>query len=163
MPVAAGTRLDPYKNFKFRLVWEGKCVYGGNQMRGMITPQVAEYRAGDNPSTTPQKLPGRTKYEPITLERGFTQDTSFNNWANQVSKFGANPGAEVSSANFRRDIYLEFYSEAGQLINSYKIHRAWISKYWALPKLHGGTHDVAIEHIEIHHEGLSLGRAHRTA
>jgi phage tail-like protein len=162
MPVAADARLDPYKNFKFRLVWEDRCVYGSNQMRGMITPQVAEYRAGNDPSTSPRKLSGRTKYDPITLERGLTQDTAFHNWANEVSKFGLNPGAEVSLANFRKDIYLEFYNEAGQLITSYKIHRAWVSKYRALPKLGGGTNVVAIEYIEIHHEGLSIGRAHRT-
>ena len=140
----ADTRLDPYKNFKFRLVWEGRCVYGSNQMRGMIMPQVAEYRAGNDPSTSPRKLPGRTKYDPITLERGLTQDTAFNNWANQVSKVGSNPGAQVSSANFRKDIYLEFYNEAGQLITSYKIHRAWISMYRTRPKLDRGTNDVVI-------------------
>ena len=162
MPVATDARLDPYKNFKFRLVWEGRCVYGCNQMRGMKTPQVAEYRAGSDHSTSPRKLPGPTKFDSITLDRGLTQDTAFHNWANQVSKFGSNPGAQVSLANFRKDIYLEFYNEAGLLITSYKIHRAWVSNYRALPKLGGATNDVAIEHIEIHHERLSIGRALRT-
>ena len=161
MPPAADARLDPYKNFKFRLVWEGRCVCGGNQIRGMMPSQVAEFRLGGDPSTA-HKSPGRSKYEPITLERGLTQDTAFHNWASQVSRFGSNLGAEVSLQSFRKDIYLEFYNEAGQLTVSYKILRAWFSKYKALPKLGGGTNDVAIEHIEIAHEGIMLELAHRT-
>lgn len=160
MPLAADARLDPYKNFQFRLVWEGRCVYGGNQIRGVMPSQVAEYRSGDDPSTA-ARSPGRAKYEPITLERGLTQDTAFHNWASQVSRFGSNPGAEVSLANFRKDIYLEFYNAAGQSTTSYKIVRAWVSKYRSLPNLGGGANDVAIEHIEIAHEGITLGRAHR--
>ena len=161
MPLAADTRLDPYKNFKFRLVWEGRSVCGGDQIRGMMPPQVADFRPGGDPSTA-HKSPGRSKYEPITLERGLTQDTAFHNWASQVWTFGSNLGSEVSLQSFRKDIYLEFYNEAGQLTISYKILRAWVSKYKALPKLGGGTNDVAIENIEIAHEGIMLATAHRT-
>jgi phage tail-like protein len=153
------TRHDPYKNFKFRLVWDGRCVFGANQLRGRM-PLVVKHRSGGDPSTS-SKSPGRNKYEPITLERGVTQDSAFNNWANQVSKFGINPGAEVSPENFRKDIFLEFYNEAGQLITSYQLHRAWVSQYKALPQLGGAANQVAIEHIEVAHEGITLGLAPR--
>jgi phage tail-like protein len=161
MPLAADTRIDPYKNFKFRLVWEGRFVYGGSLMRGAVPSSVVQFRSGGDPSTA-HKSPGRTKYEVITLERGLTQDTAFHNWASQVLKFGSNPGAEVSLANFRKDIYLEFYNEAGQSTTSYKILRAWVSKYKALPNLGGSAGEVAIESIEIAHEGITLAPTHRT-
>ena len=161
MPLASDTRLDPYKNSKFRLVWEGRWVYGGNQIRGMAPSSAVQFRSGGDPSTA-HKSPGRTKYEQITLERGLTQDMAFHNWASQVWKFGSNPGAEVSLANFRKDIYLEFYNEAGQLTMSYKMLRAWVTKYRALPSLSGSANDVAIESIEIAHEGITLALAHRT-
>ncbi len=109
-------RLDPYKNFKFLLMYEGRYVYGGT-LTSDLTRVV--YRSGGDPSTA-VKSPGRTKYEPITLERGVTYDQAFNNWASQVSKFGGNTGAQVPSANFRKDLYLVIYNEAGQWVNSYQ-------------------------------------------
>ena len=127
------TRLDPYKNFKFRIKWDGKYVYGGSKLTGLKrTTEVVEHRAGGDPSTA-HKSPGRTKYEAITLERGLTQDTAFHDWAGLVWNFGAQLGSEVSLANFRKNLYLEFYNEAGQLVIAYKIYRCWVSEYQALP------------------------------
>lgn len=161
MSIASNTRIDPYKNFKFRLVWEGRPAYGSNQLRGTIPSAAVQFRSGGDPSTA-HKSPGRNKYETITLERGVTQDALFHNWASQVSKFGSNPGAEASLANFRKDIFLELYNEAGQLTASYKLLRAWISKYKALPALGGLNNAVAIEHIEIEYEGIAIALAPRT-
>ena len=70
--------------------------------------------------------------------------------------FGAGLGAEVSLANFRKDIYLEFYNEAGQLVLAYKIYRCWVSEYQALPDLDANANAVAIEHIKIENEGFEL-------
>ena len=128
-------RVDPYKNFKFRLKWDGRYVAGVSKVGALKrTTEVVEHRSGGDPSTS-HKSPGRTKYEAITLERGLTQDMAFHDWAAKVWNFGAGLGSEVSLANFRKDIYLEFYNEAGQLAIAYKIYRCWVSEYQALPDL----------------------------
>ena|SRR5215472_3935303 len=100
-------RFDPYKNFKFRVKWDGKYVAGISKVSALKrTTEVIEHREGDDPSTS-RKSPGRTKYEPITLERGVTQDTEFEEWANKVWQLGAGPGAEVSLKDFRKDITMD--------------------------------------------------------
>jgi phage tail-like protein len=147
------TRLDPYKNFKFRVKWDGKYIAGISKISGLKrTTEVLEEREGGDPSAS-HKSPGRTKYEPITLERGVTQDPTFNNWAGLVWNFGASLGSEVSLANFRKDIYLELYNEAGQLVIAYKIYRCWVSEYQALPALDANGSAIAIEHIKLESEG----------
>ena len=119
-------RLDPYKNFKFRVKWGGKYVLGVSKMSSLKrTTEVVEHREGGDPSTS-HKSPGRNKYEAITLERGLTQDLNFHDWAGLVWNFGAGLNSEVSLANFRKDLYLEVYNEAGQLVIAYKIYRCWI-------------------------------------
>ncbi len=117
------------------------------------TTEVVEHRNGGDPSTS-HKSPGGTKYEAITLERGLTQDMNFHDWAGQVWNFGAALGSEVSLANFRKDIYLEFYNEAGQLVIAYKIYRCWVSEYQAMPDLDANANAIAIEHIKLENEGL---------
>jgi phage tail-like protein len=146
-------RLDPYKNFKFRVKWDGKYVAGISKVSALKrTTEVVEHRAGGDPSTS-RKSVGRNKYDAITLERGLTQDMAFNNWAGLVWNFGSSLGSEVSLANFRKDIYLDFYNEAGQLVIAYKIYRCWVSEYQALPDLDANANAVAIEHIKLENEG----------
>jgi phage tail-like protein len=147
------TRVDPYKNFKFRIKWDGKYVAGLSKMTALKrTTEVIKHRAGGDPSTS-HKSPGRTEYEAITLERGVTHDTEFEEWANRVWNFGAGLGAEVSLANFRKDIVIELYNEAGQLVIAYKVYRCWVSEYQALPVLDANAPAVAIQHIKIENEG----------
>jgi phage tail-like protein len=147
------TRFDPYKNFKFRLKWDGKYVAGVSKVSGLKrTTEVVEHREGGDPSTT-RKSPGLTKFEPITLERGVTQDHEFENWVNKVWKFGAGLGAEVALADFRKNIILEFYNEAGQKVLAYNIFRCWPSEYEALPGLDAHANAVAIEHLKLENEG----------
>ena len=116
------------------------------------TTEVVEHRDGGDPSTS-HKSPGRNKYDAITLERGLTQDMTFHDWAGLVWNYGAALGAEVSLANFRKDIYLEFYNEAGQLVMAYKIYRCWVSEYQAMPDLDANANAIAIEHIKLENEG----------
>ena len=97
--------------------------------------------------------PGRTEYEAITLERGVTHDTEFEQWANKVWNFGAGLGAEVSLKDFRKDIIIEVYNEAGQLAIAYKVFRCWVSEYQALPDLDANANAVAIQHIKLENEG----------
>ncbi len=147
------TRFDPYKNFKFRLKWDGKYIAGVSKVSGLKrTTEVVEHREGGDPSTS-RKSPGRTKYEAITLERGVTYDHEFEAWANKVWQLGAALGSEVSLADFRKDMYLEFYNEAGQLALAYKIFRCWPSEYEALPDLDANANAIAIEHIKLENEG----------
>jgi phage tail-like protein len=146
-------RLDPYKNFKFRLKWDGKYVAGVSKVGALKrTTEVVEHREGGDPSTA-HKSPGRNKFEAIALDRGVTHDMAFHDWAGLVWNFRAGLGSEVSLKNFRKDIYLEFYNEAGQLVIAYKIYRCWVSEYQALPDLDANANAVAIEHIKLENEG----------
>ena len=146
-------RVDPYKNFKFRLKWDGHYVAGLSKCSALKrTTEVVEHREGGDPSTS-HKSPGRTKYEAITLERGVTHDTDFEAWASKVWNFGAGLGAEVSLKDFRKELIIEIYNEAGQLAISYKIYRAWVSEYVALPDLDANANAVAIQHIKLENEG----------
>jgi len=147
------TRFDPYKNFKFRVKWDGKYVAGISKCGGLKrSTDVVEHREGGDPSTS-RKSPARTKYDAITLERGVTHDTEFEKWANRVWNFGSGLGAEVSLKDFRKDLIIEFYNEAGQLAIAYKVYRCWVSEYQALPDLDANANAVAIQHIKLENEG----------
>jgi phage tail-like protein len=147
------TRFDPYKNFKFRVKWDGKYVAGVSYVGALKrSTDVVEHREGGDPSTS-RKSPGLTRYEPITLARGVSHDTAFEDWANLVWRLGAGAGAEVGLQDFRKDIVIEFYNEAGQLALAYKVYRCWVSEYQALPALDANTSEVAIQSIRLENEG----------
>jgi phage tail-like protein len=147
------TRLDPYKNFKFRVKWDGEYIPAISRVTGLLRiTEVVEHREGGDPSTS-RKSPGRTQFDAITLERGLTDDTAFEDWANLVWKLGAALGSEVSLNEFRKDIYVELYNEAGQLVRAYKVFRCWPSQYRALPDLDANSNAIAIEHIKLENEG----------
>ena len=148
------TRVDPYKNFKFRVKWDGKYVAGISGISALRrTTEVVEHREGGDPSTS-HKSPGRTKYEAITLERGVTHDPAFEQWANKVWHQGAGPGAEVSLKDFRKDIVIEVFNEAGQVVLAYKVYRCWVSEYQALPDLDANSDAVMLEMIRLENEGF---------
>jgi len=146
-------RFDPYKSFKFRVKWDGKYVAGISQVSPLVRrTEVVLHREGGDPSTT-RKSPGRTEYEAITLERGVTHDPAFEQWANKVWNYGAGLGTEVSLNDFRKDITLELYNEAGQKVIAYNIFRCWVSEYVALPDLDANAAVVAIQRITLENEG----------
>jgi phage tail-like protein len=146
-------RFDPYKNFKFRVKWDGRYVAGISKVGALKrTTTPVEHREGGDPSTT-RKSPGQTKYEAIMLERGVTHDTEFEKWANKVWNYGSGLGAEVSLKDFRKDITIEVYNEAGQLAIAYKVYRCWVSDYQALPDLDASANAVAIQSIKLENEG----------
>ena len=146
-------RFDPYKNFKFRVKWDGRYVAGISKVSALKRKtEVVYHREGGDPSTT-RKSPGRTDYEAITLERGVTHDQEFEKWANKVWNYGSDLGSEVSLKDFRKDIIIDVYNEAGQLVLSYKVFRAWVSEYQALPDLDANANAVAIQHIKLENEG----------
>jgi len=146
-------RFDPYKNFKFRVKWDGKYVAGISKVGSLKrTTEVVKHRDGGDPSST-RKSPGRTEYEAITLERGVTHDLEFENWAKKVWNFGSALGAEVSLKDFRKDLIIEVYNESGQKATAYKVYRCWISEYQAMPDLDANANAVAIQHIKLENEG----------
>jgi phage tail-like protein len=152
-------RYDPYKNFKFRVIWDGHVVAGISKVGPLIRrTEVVEHRSGGDPSTS-HKSPGRTEYDAITLERGVTHDTAFEDWADKVSDYGAAPGAEVALASFRKDIRLEFLNEAGQLVIAYNLYHCWPSEYQALPELDAGANGVALQHLVLQCEGWARDKS----
>src|SRR5437773_4391887 len=146
-------RFDPYKNFKFRVKWDGRYVAGVSKVGSLKrTTEVVKHREGGDPSSS-RKSPGRTEYEAITMERGVTHDPEFEKWANKVWSIGAGLGAEVSLKDFRKDIIVEMYNEAGQAVLAYKIYRCWVSEFQSLPDLDANANAVAIQHIKLENEG----------
>lgn len=146
-------RFDPYKNFKFRVLWDGRYVAGISKVGALKrSTEVVEFREGGDPSTV-RKSPGQTKYDAITLERGVTHDVEFERWANKVWNFGSGLGSELSLADFRKNITIEMYNEAGQLVKAYHVFRCWVSEYQALPELDASANAVAIELIKLENEG----------
>ena len=140
-------RFDPYKNFKFRVMWDGKYVAGVSKVGGLTrTTQVVTHREGGDPSTS-RRSPGQTEYGAVTLERGVTHDPEFEKWASKVWTFGNAAGKEVSLKDFRKDIIIELYNEAGQKVLAYKVYRCWVSEYTALPELDASANAVAINRL----------------
>jgi phage tail-like protein len=147
------SRFDPYKNFKFRVKWDGRYVAGISKVSALKrTTEVVKHREGGDPSST-RKSPGRTEFEAITLERGVTHDTEFEKWANKVWNFGAGLGAETSLKDFRKDLIIELYNEAGQVVSAYKVFRSWVSDFQAQADLDANANVVLIQSIKLENEG----------
>lgn len=147
-------RFDPYKTFKFRVKWDGRYVAGVSKVSMLKrTTEVVEHRDGGEAG--PRRVsPGATRFDPITLERGRAHDTDFEDWANKVYRFGAGAGEEVSLKDFRKDLRIELFNEAGQIVFAWQVYRCWVSEYAALPDLDANASAVAIERIVLQHEGL---------
>ena len=146
-------RFDPYKSYRF-LLYFGKSttpVAAVSKVTALKrTSDVIEYKEGGNAVIL--KGLGRMKYDPITAERGITQDTDFANWANaaQVLDQGA---ASTSLASLRQEISIVLLNEAAQPVLRYLVHRCWVSEFQALPDLDAGGNAIAIEHIKMENEG----------
>jgi phage tail-like protein len=152
-------RFDPYKNFKFRVKWDTKYVAGVSKVSALKrTTEAVKHREGGDPSSS-RKSPGKTEYEAITLERGVTHDPEFEQWANKVWNFGAMPGQgddsgrESSLKDFRKDVTIELYNEAGQIVIAYHVFRCWVSEFQALPELDANANAVAIQTMKLENEG----------
>jgi phage tail-like protein len=147
------TRFDPYKNFKFRVKWDGRYVAGVSKVSALKrTTEVVSHRNGGDPSSS-RKSPGRTEFEAVTLERGVTHDVDFEQWANKVWNYGNGLGSETSLKDFRKDVILEVYNEAGQLAIAYKVFRCWVSEFQSVPELDANANAVAIQTLKLENEG----------
>jgi phage tail-like protein len=146
-------RFDPYKQFKFRVKWDGKYVSGVFRVSGLHrNTKVITHREGSEPSIS-HKMPGETVYEPIVLERGRTHDLAFEQWANKVWNLGTGLGNEVSLKDLRKDIIIELLNEAGQLVMVWKVYRCWPSHYSPLQELDANSTAIAVETLVLENEG----------
>jgi phage tail-like protein len=145
------SRFDPYKNFKFRVMIDGKPVAGVTK----ITLPSVKRSVPENvaPKNKKDNAPGSIKFEPVTLERGVTHDPEFANWAKTTVM--KRSGSDLKSKNIRKDVTIELYGESGKLAASYKLTNAWISKFESTD-LNSTANEVAIETIELQHEGIEL-------
>ena len=145
------SRIDPYKNFKFRLKWDGQIVAGVSKVSALKrTTEVVSHREGGDIST-PRLSPGASKFDPITLERGISFAAEFEAWANLV--YSTEGDGAVSLANFRKDIMIEFLNLQGTVVRVYRVFRCWVSEYTALPELDANTNVIAFETIVLQNEG----------
>ena len=144
-------RYDPYKNFKFRVRWDGKVVAGLSKISLLKqSTEPVTHREGGDPSSA-RLTPSVWKFEPITLERGITHDIEFEKWAKLI--WNVEGDASISLKNFRKDIIIELLNEQGVTAKAYKIYRCWVSEYQALPELDANAHVVAIEKLVLQNEG----------
>jgi phage tail-like protein len=147
------SRFDPYKNYRF-LVYFGTsttAVAGVSKVSAFKrSSDPIEYKEGGN--SIIRKGLGRTKYEPITLERGVTFDTDFEDWANAAQVLSQGSPSQ-SLANLRKEVRIELVNEAGQSVHRYIAHNCWVSEFQALSDLDAGGNAIAIEHIKIENEG----------
>jgi len=148
-------RTDPYKNFKFKVMWDGEYVAGISKVSALKrTTQVIKHREGGDPGTTRKSI-GQSDFEPITLERGVTHDTEFEQWASMVWSYPDSDqlGETVKLASFRKDIVIEMYNVAGQKVLAYNVYRCWPSEYTAVPELDGSGNAIAIQSLTLQCEG----------
>lgn len=145
-------RLDPYKNFKFRLLWDGRAVLGISKVGALKrTTEVVKHRSGGDNSFD-HKSPGRTSYEPVMLERGITHDLEFERWANRVHTYQGDTSMDL--VNYKKDLTLEVMNERGQVAIRYFMYRCWVSEFTAMPDLDANANAVAIENMKIEMEGF---------
>jgi phage tail-like protein len=151
LPFSVNThRFDPYKNFRFRVKWDGRVVAGVSKVSALKrTTEVVKHREGNSP-TVQNKMPGASSFESITLERGVTHDVEFERWASLIYNVAE---GTISLKRFRKEITIDLYNEAGQLAKSYKIKKCWVSEYQALPELDANANAVAIEMMKLETEG----------
>ncbi|HKP74007.1 MAG TPA: phage tail protein [Longimicrobiaceae bacterium] len=162
-------RIDPYKNFKFVVSWDGQPVAGVSSVSGLSrSTEPIEHREGADPITT-RVTPGRTRMAPVTLQRGVTHDQAFEWWANSVwfwsnaqTSLATNTNGQNMSLSgtpstqtdiFRKDIYLALYNEAGQKVIGYNLYRCWPSEFEALGDLDANGNGIVFQRLVLQLEG----------
>jgi phage tail-like protein len=137
--------VDRYRDYRFKVLWDGTYVEGARHVGALRRlTSVVDVREGGDASSV-QKVPGRTEWEPVTIERSVTTDNRFAAWAALVSAGGATP--------FHKDVRVEIYSRTGRLVLAYVLHHCWPSAYQALPSLDVGTHATLIETLTLQYGG----------
>lgn len=143
-------RFDPFRTFRFKVKWDGQYVAGLTKMGALKrTTELVEFReAGEN--IVSRKMPGKTSYQAVSLEAGVTYDTAFQDWANLVNDFASHTITSLS--DFRKNVSVDVFNEAGVKAISYNLYRCWVAEYQALPDLDAGANAVAITTIKLEYE-----------
>ncbi|HEY0502493.1 MAG TPA: phage tail protein [Lysobacter sp.] len=152
------SQFDPYRTFKFRVRVDGAVIAGVTKVsalgRSVAPNEVKE--AGD--AFGPRHMPGMVSFDEVTLEQGWSADRTFERWANQVLKLHADP---AGARDFKRTVFIEMFDLKGNVgspsgsspLQRYKLHRAWVSKYVAMPELNADSGGVGICSVSLRHEG----------
>ncbi len=144
-------RIDPYKTYKFRVLWDKKTVMGVHKVSPLKrTTNVVPHRSGGENSTD-HKSPGRTTYDAVTLERGITHDPEFEAWANKIHPYPGDVAMDL--VNYKKELALEVMNEKGHVVLRYFLHDCWVSDFTAVPALDANANAVAIESIKIELSG----------
>lgn len=155
---ARTSQFDPYRTFKFRVRVDGNVIAGVTKVsalsRSVAPNEIKE--AGD--AFGPRHMPGMVSFEEVTLEQGWCADTTFERWANQVLQLHADP---AGAKNFKRTVFIETFdlkanvgsSSGSAPLRRYKLHRAWVSKFVAMPELNADSAGVGICSVSLRHEG----------
>jgi phage tail-like protein len=144
-------RVDPYKNYKFRVLWDGRAVLGVSKVGALKrTTTVVPHRSGGE-NGTDHKSPGRTQYEGVTMERGITHDPEFELWANKIHPFAGDSAMDL--VGYKKDLTLEVMNEKGQVALRYFLHGCWVSEYTSVPELDSNANAIAVESIKIELDG----------
>lgn len=149
--VVNAQHADPCKNFKFRIIWDGKPVLGISKCAALKrTTEVVKHRSdGDN--SHDHKSLGRSSFEGVIMERGVTHDLEFEKWANKVHNYEGD--ATMDLAGYKKGLTLEIMNERGQVALRYFLYRCWVSEYTALPDLDANA--TAIQSLKLEFEGWS--------
>ncbi|MFH1682044.1 MAG: phage tail protein [Candidatus Eisenbacteria bacterium] len=143
----------PAGQFTLRVKWDGRYVVGITRVSGLIRRiEVVTQRGGGDPNAV-RRAPGLTAYEPIVLERRLTQDAEFERWANKVWNYGSGLGAEVSLQDYRKDIRIELFNEAGEMAMAFNVYRCWPSDHAVIGEMVTDGSDLPTEVLVLQHEG----------
>jgi phage tail-like protein len=147
------SRYDPYRNYRFRVKWDGNYVAGVSKVTmPKRSTEAVQHRMGGDPSVV-RVTPGQSTYDPITLEQGVSHDAAFDEWANKIWNYQNTTGTDpdVSIEDFRKDITIELINEFGQKVLAYNVFRCWVSEFQASPELDGDA--IAIQMLKLENEG----------
>ena len=128
------SRPTPYPNFRFKVMWDNTYVLGASRVSGL-----SRFPDGGGP----------TAYSPITIERGVSYDATFGQWANKVFD-----GTKANAVDFRRDLTIEVYDEAGMKVVAYQVHRAWVSQFSAMSELDGVGNALVVDSMTLQNDGF---------
>jgi phage tail-like protein len=152
------SQFDPYRTFKFRVRLDNAVIAGVSKVSALGRTVAANEVKQGGDLLAPRQNPAAVSYDEVTLEQGWSADTSFERWANAVTRLQANP----TEKRFKRTVYIDVFALNGNLapgptasapIASYKLHRCWVSKYVALPGLDADSAGVGIRSVTLKHEG----------